>query len=46
MIPVVAELWVKPHLTPEAPEWFEIIAAGDVVPAKKPAPDIYQYVLC
>ncbi len=25
--------------------WFEIIAAGDIVAAKKPAPDIYQYVL-
>ncbi len=25
--------------------WFEIIGAGDVVPAKKPAPDIYYYVL-
>ncbi|HEY9813643.1 MAG TPA: HAD family hydrolase [Candidatus Sericytochromatia bacterium] len=25
--------------------WFEIIAAGDIVPAKKPAPDIYYYVL-
>ena len=25
--------------------WFEIIAAGDIVPAKKPAPDIYHYVL-
>lgn len=25
--------------------WFEVIAAGDIVPAKKPAPDIYQYVL-
>ncbi|VAW50778.1 Xylulose-1,5-bisphosphate phosphatase CbbY, converts this Rubisco inhibiting byproduct to xylulose-5P [hydrothermal vent metagenome] len=25
--------------------WFEVIAAGDVVPSKKPAPDIYQYVL-
>ncbi len=25
--------------------WFEVIAAGDVVPAKKPAPDIYQYAL-
>ena len=32
-------------MTPDAPEWFEVIAAGDVVPAKKPAPDIYQYVL-
>ncbi|ACK66037.1 HAD-superfamily hydrolase, subfamily IA, variant 3 [Rippkaea orientalis PCC 8801] len=25
--------------------WFEVIAAGDIVPAKKPAPDIYHYVL-
>lgn len=30
---------------PEAISWFEIIAAGDVVAAKKPAPDIYLYVL-
>lgn len=27
------------------PSWFEAIAAGDVVPAKKPAPDIYHYLL-
>ncbi|MDY6940289.1 MAG: HAD family hydrolase [Cyanobacteriota bacterium] len=27
------------------PTWFEVIAAGDIVPAKKPAPDIYHYVL-
>ena len=26
-------------------DWFEIIGAGDVVPAKKPAPDIYHYVM-
>jgi beta-phosphoglucomutase-like phosphatase (HAD superfamily) len=25
--------------------WFEVIAAGDVVPAKKPAPDIYLYAM-
>jgi HAD superfamily hydrolase (TIGR01509 family) len=25
--------------------WFDVIAAGDVVPNKKPAPDIYQYAL-
>lgn len=25
--------------------WFEVIAAGDVVPLKKPAPDIYDYAL-
>lgn len=26
-------------------DWFEVIAAGDIVPAKKPAPDIYTYTL-
>ncbi|HQT80925.1 MAG: phosphatase [Ferrovum sp. 37-45-19] len=26
-------------------EWFEVIAAGDVVKAKKPAPDIYLWTL-
>ena len=25
--------------------WFEVIAAGDIVPHKKPSPDIYNYVL-
>lgn len=29
----------------DALSWFEVIAAGDVVIAKKPAPDIYQWVL-
>lgn len=29
----------------EAMSWFEVIGAGDIVPQKKPAPDIYQYVL-
>lgn len=29
----------------ESIDWFEVIAAGDVVPAKKPAPDIYHYAL-
>lgn len=28
-----------------AHRWFEVIGAGDVVPNKKPAPDIYEYVL-
>lgn len=32
-------------LAPDAPDWFEVIAAGDMVPAKKPAPDVYCYVL-
>jgi HAD superfamily hydrolase (TIGR01509 family) len=26
-------------------DWFEVIAAGDIVPAKKPSPDIYHYAL-
>lgn len=29
----------------EARSWFEVIGAGDVVPAKKPAPDIYRWVV-
>lgn len=32
-------------LAPDAPGWFEVIAAGDIVPHKKPAPDVYRYVL-
>lgn len=28
-----------------SPGWFACIGAGDVVPAKKPAPDIYRWVL-
>lgn len=34
-----------PALGPQAMAWFEVIGAGDVVPAKKPAPDIYRWVL-
>jgi HAD superfamily hydrolase (TIGR01509 family) len=32
-------------IAPDAESWFEVIGAGDIVPAKKPAPDIYSYVL-
>jgi len=32
-------------LAPGSLSWFEVIAAGDIVPAKKPAPDIYFYAL-
>lgn len=32
-------------LGPDAPGWFEIIGAGDIVANKKPAPDIYRWVL-
>ncbi len=29
----------------ESIKWFEVIAAGDIVPAKKPASDIYDFTL-
>ncbi|MBL1321019.1 MAG: HAD family hydrolase [Methylophaga sp.] len=29
----------------DALDWFDCIAAGDIVPAKKPAPDIFDYCL-
>lgn len=32
-------------LAPGSCDWFEVIAAGDIVPAKKPAADIYIYAL-
>jgi len=36
---------LRANLGEDAPGWFEVIGAGDIVPAKKPAPDIYQWVL-
>jgi HAD superfamily hydrolase (TIGR01509 family) len=36
---------LRASLAPDAGSWFEVIGAGDVVPAKKPAPDIYLWVL-
>jgi HAD superfamily hydrolase (TIGR01509 family) len=33
------------NLGEESLDWFEVIAAGDIVPRKKPAPGIYRYVL-
>lgn len=32
-------------LAPDAASWFAVIAAGDIVPAKKPAPDIYDWAM-
>ncbi|WP_035986543.1 HAD family hydrolase [Leptolyngbya sp. KIOST-1] len=32
-------------LGPGSPTWFEVIAAGDMVANKKPAPDIYHLVI-
>jgi HAD superfamily hydrolase (TIGR01509 family) len=36
---------LKASLAPDAASWFEVIGAGDIVPQKKPAPDIYLWVL-
>jgi len=36
---------VKSTLGEHALDWFDCIAAGDIVPAKKPAPDIFDYCL-
>lgn len=36
---------LRHSLDNDAESWFDLIAAGDVVPAKKPAPDIYELVL-
>lgn len=36
---------LQANLGDEALHWFECIAAGDIVPAKKPAPDIYHYAM-
>lgn len=36
---------LRASLAPDAEDWFEVIGAGDVVAAKKPAPDIYLWVL-
>ncbi|MBU1236026.1 MAG: HAD-IA family hydrolase [Gammaproteobacteria bacterium] len=36
---------LRASLAPDSVEWFEVIGAGDIVPKKKPAPDIYLWVL-
>ncbi|MFA6314417.1 MAG: HAD family hydrolase, partial [Sterolibacterium sp.] len=36
---------LRVNLGSAAESWFEVIGAGDIVPAKKPAPDIYRWVL-
>lgn len=33
------------HALPDGEHWFEVIGAGDVVAKKKPAPDIYEWVM-
>lgn len=36
---------LKHSLAEEGVNWFKVIAAGDIVPAKKPAPDIYVWAM-
>ena len=39
------EALINNALEPAAMQWFDVVGAGDVVPRKKPAADIYDYVL-
>lgn len=43
--PANVEALLEHSLEPGSLDWFEVIGAGDMVAAKKPAPDIYLYVL-
>lgn len=43
--PANVQALLEHALDPASPGWFDVIAAGDVVPAKKPAPDIYDLAL-
>jgi len=43
--PANVEALLTHTLGATALNWFEVIAAGDIVPAKKPAADIYHYAL-
>jgi HAD superfamily hydrolase (TIGR01509 family) len=40
-----AILLIKVSLGEKSPDWFDVIACGDIVANKKPAPDIYLYAL-
>ena len=43
--PANVEVLIDTTLGSHAHVWFDVIGAGDIVAAKKPAPDIYGYVL-
>lgn len=43
--PSNVEYLIRSNLGDEAIGWFDIIAAGEMVPHKKPSPEIYQLVL-
>jgi beta-phosphoglucomutase-like phosphatase (HAD superfamily) len=40
-----AQLLLKLSLGEQSMDWFDVIACGDIVSRKKPAPDIYLYTL-
>lgn len=44
-LPANVEALLRMMLGKEAPSWFAVIAAGDVVADKKPAPDVYLHAL-
>ena len=43
--PANVEALLAAALTPESARWFSVIASGDIVPRKKPEPDIYVSAL-
>jgi len=43
--PANVQALLENTLGAESLNWFEVIAAGDMVPKKKPAPDIFEYAL-
>jgi len=43
--PVNVTALLHHNLAADSEDWFDVIAAGSVVAAKKPAPDIYHYAM-
>jgi HAD superfamily hydrolase (TIGR01509 family) len=43
--PANVKTLLRHSLAADSEEWFDVIAAGDIVPAKKPAPDIYTWAM-
>jgi len=43
--PVNVTALLRHNLAPDSEDWFDVIAAGSVVAAKKPAADIYHYAM-
>jgi len=43
--PAALDALIEHSLGHEWFDYFAVLAAGDIVPAKKPAPDIYQYAM-